>query len=76
MSCVQLAGAQSLAQIDRTFVVPRPTAVTVPMPTEEDLAIWFKRFYKPRAWAKVSEENPYMAPGHVSEGFRPPPHHE
>ena len=75
-TCMQLAGAQDLSQIDHTFIVPRPSAVTVPLPTAEDLAIWFKANFKPRPWAKVSEENPFMTPGHDSEAFRPPPHND
>eukprot|EP00656_Telonema_subtile_P021107 TRINITY_DN2214_c0_g1_i2.p1 TRINITY_DN2214_c0_g1~~TRINITY_DN2214_c0_g1_i2.p1 ORF type:complete len:917 (-),score=206.96 TRINITY_DN2214_c0_g1_i2:208-2958(-) len=70
-TCMQLAGVQSLDQIDKSFVACRST-VTLPSMDGEEVEDWFKRNFKPRAWAAVSEYNPMLEQGHESEGFRPP----
>jgi len=73
-TCMQLAGAQSLDQIDSSFIVARPSAVKVPVQPLAEIEAWFMNNWTSRKWAPISEENPYLSPGHESETFRPPPH--
>lgn len=68
---MQLAGAQSLDQIDSSFIVARPSAVRVPVQDPVEIATWFKQHWLPKKWGAVTEVNPYLA---QSEAFRPPPH--
>ena len=70
-TCMQLAGAQSLDQIDRSFVATR-SSVTLPATEDGEIDLWFNTQYKPRPWGKVSVANPYFADGHESTQFRPP----
>merc|ERR1711924_531408 len=70
-TCMQLAGAQSLDQIDRTFIARRPS-ISLPLASAQEIDRWFEQNFKPRPWAPTSVENPYFAPDHESAAFRPP----
>ena len=73
-TCMQLAGAQDLEQIDESFIVERPSAVKVPIQAESIIDNWFAKHFKTKPWLPVSEESPFMGTDHESAAFRPPPH--
>merc|ERR1711988_292699 len=52
-TCMQLAGAQSLDQIDRSFLAARPS-ITLPSLSPKEVDRWFADNFKPRAWASTS----------------------
>lgn len=70
-TCMQLSGAQSLDQIDRSFIAMR-SSITLPSMSAQEIDRWFEVNFKPRTWVSKSVENPYFAPEHESAEFRPP----
>jgi len=74
-TCMQLAGAQTLDQINSSFIVARPSAVMVQQFTSAELDSWFQNNFHPKSWGSVTQENPYLEAGHDSAAYRPPPQH-
>merc|ERR1712070_1079983 len=53
-TCMQLSGAQSLDQIDRSFLAARP-GIVLPSMSCEEIDAWFNVNFKPRDWEPVNK---------------------